>query len=72
MYFFLIAQTTDNLHAISHTLVITFYSPICLVQETAKGPFRSSSQAATFPPVYCKRWKLHSVPFNAQRQTGKL
>ena len=53
-------------------IVITFYSPSCLGQETAKGPFRSSSQAATCPPVYHTRWRLHTVPFNAERQAGKL
>ena len=34
--------------------------------------FRSSSQAATCPPVYHTRRKLHTVPFNAERQAGKL
>ena len=34
--------------------------------------FRSSSQVATCPPVYHTRWRFHTVPFNAQRQSGKL
>ena len=38
----------------------------------SKGTFRSSSQAATFPPVYHTRWRLHTIPFNAECQAGKL
>ena len=38
----------------------------------SKGIFRSSSQAATCPPVYHTQWRLHTVPFNAERQAGKL
>ena len=38
----------------------------------SKGTFRSSSQAATCPPVYHTRRRLHTVPFNAERQAGKL
>ena len=38
----------------------------------SKGTFRSSSQAATCPPVYHTRWRLHTVPFNAECQAGKL
>ena len=29
-----------------------------------KRTFRSSSQAATCPPVYHTRWRLHTLPFN--------
>ena len=53
-------------------IVIIFYSPSCLGQETAKGPFRSSSQAATCPPVGYTRWRLHTVPLIAESQAGKL
>ena len=38
----------------------------------SEGTFRSSSQAATCPPVYHTRRRLHTVPFNAERQAGKL
>ena len=34
--------------------------------------FRSSSQAATCPPVYHTRRRLHTVPLIAERQAGKL
>ena len=34
--------------------------------------FRFSSQAATCPPVYLTLRRLHTVPFNAERQAGKL
>ena len=42
-------------------IVITFYSPSCLGQGTAKGPFRSSSQAATCLPHTAKS---SYCPFN--------
>jgi len=49
-----------------------------LDQETAKGPFRSSSQAATVTtsvtrgnPVKCLT-QGHLTLFNAERQAGKL
>ena len=38
----------------------------------SEGTFRSSSQAATCPPVYLKRRRLHTVPLVAVRQPGKL
>ena len=38
----------------------------------SEGTFRSSSQAATCPPVYHTRRRLHTVPFNAEHQAGKL
>ena len=38
----------------------------------SEGTFRSSSQAATCPPVYHTRWRLHTVPLIAKRQAGKL
>ena len=34
--------------------------------------FRSSSQAATCPPVYHTRRRLHTIPLIAERQAGKL
>ena len=37
----------------------------------SEGTFRSSSQAATCPSVYHTRWRLHTVPFNAERQAGE-
>ena len=40
--------------------------------EDSEGTFRSSSQAATCPPVYHTRWRLHTVLFNAERQAWKL
>ena len=38
----------------------------------SEGAFRLSSQAATCPPVYHKRRRLHTVPLFAERQAGKL
>ena len=38
----------------------------------SEGTFRSSSQAATCPPVYHTRRKLHTVPLIAERQAGML
>ena len=50
-------------------IVITFYSPSCLGQETAKGPF---GLRVKLPPVYHTRRRLHAVPLIAERQAGKL
>ena len=55
-------------HAII-VIVITFYSPSCLGQETAKGPF---GLRVKLPPVYHTRRRLQTVPSNAERQAGKL
>ena len=38
----------------------------------SEGTFRSSSQAATCPPVYHTRRRLHTVPLIAERQARKL
>ena len=38
----------------------------------SEGIFRSSGQATTCLPVYHTRRWLHAVPFNAERQAGKL
>ena len=38
----------------------------------SEGTFRSSSQAATCPPVYHTRRRFHTVPLFAERQAGKL
>ena len=38
----------------------------------SEGTFRSSSQAATCPPVYHTRRRLLAVPLIAERQAGKL
>ena len=38
----------------------------------SEGTFRSSSQAATCPPVYHTWRRLHTVPLIAERQAGKL
>ena len=38
----------------------------------SKVTFRSSSQAATCPPVYHTRWRLHAVPLIAERQASKV
>ena len=48
---------------------ILFYSPICLGQETAKGPF---GLRAKVPPVYHTRRSLHTNPLIAECQAGKL
>ena len=34
----------------------------------SEGTFQSSSKAATCPPVYHTRWRLHTVPLIAERQ----
>ena len=51
-----------------------FYSPSCLGQETAKGPFglRVKLPPAQCPPVYHTRRRLYTVPLIAERQAGKL
>ena len=49
-----------------------FDSPSYLGQETAKGPFGLPSQAATCPPVYHTRWRLHTVPLIAERQASNI
>ena len=36
----------------------------------SEGTFRSSSQAATCPPVYLTRWRLHTVPLIAYCSTS--
>ena len=38
----------------------------------SKRTFRSSSQAATCPPVYYTQRRLHTVPLMAERQARKL
>ena len=38
----------------------------------SEGTVRSSSQAATGPPVYHTQRRLHTVPLIAERQAGKL
>ena len=38
----------------------------------SEGTFRSSSQAATCLPVYHTWRRLNTIPFNAERQAGKL
>ena len=53
-------------------IVITFLFTKLPWPGDSEGTFRSSSQAATCPPVYHTRWRLHTVPFNAERQAGKL
>ena len=50
-------------------VVIRFYSPSCLGQETAKGPF---GLRVKLPPVNHTRWRLHTVHVIAERQAGKL
>ena len=52
-------------------IVITFYSPSCLSQETAKGPFGFES-SYHLPTVYNTRQRLHIVPLIAERQAEKL
>ena len=38
----------------------------------SEGAFWSLIQAVTFPPVFHARWRLHTVPWIAERQAGKL
>ena len=37
-----------------------------------EGTFGFSCQAAACPPVYHTLWKLHTLPFNAERQVETL
>ena len=60
-----------NIFKFSVVIVITFYLPNCLGQDS-EGTFRSSSQDATCPPVYHTWWRLNTVPLFAERQAGKL
>ena len=53
-------------------LVITFYFTKLSWPGDSEGTFWSSSQAATCPPVYHIRRRLHTVPLIAERQAGKL
>ena len=45
--------------------------PKLLWTGDSEGTFWSSSQAATCPPVYHTRCRLHTVPLIAERQAGK-
>ena len=38
----------------------------------SEGTFRTSSQAATCPPIYHTRQRLHIVHLITERQAGKL
>ena len=44
-----------------NVIVITFYLPSCLGQETVKGPF---GLQVKLPPVYHTRWRIHTDPLN--------
>ena len=50
-------------------IVITFYSPGCLGQETAKELF---GLPVKLLPVHHTQPRLHTVPVIAERQAGKL
>ena len=58
-----------DIETVIDVIVITFYSPSCLGQETAKGPFGLRDK---LPPVYHTRRRLHTVPLIAEHQAGKL
>ena len=47
---------------------IFFMHPVALA-ETAKGSF---GVQVKLPSLYHTRWRFHTVPFNAERQAGKL
>ena len=51
---------------------IAFLFPSLPWPGDREGTFRSLSQAATYPPVYHTRWRLHTVSLIAERQAGKL
>ena len=53
----------------SPVIVITFFSPSCLGQETAKGPI---GLRVKLQSVYHTRWSLCAVPLIAERQAGRL
>ena len=53
-------------------IVITFLFTKLPWPGDSEGTFWSSSQAATCPPVYHTRRRLHTVPLIAERQAGKL
>ena len=42
------------------------------LQLCSEGTFRSSIQAATYPPVHHTRWSLHTIPLIAECQAGNL
>ena len=54
---------------VAFVIVITFYSPSCLGQETAKGLF---GLRVELPPVDLALRKLHAVPLIAERKAAKL
>ena len=58
-FYFHVQQTRGSIDVI----VIAFYSPSCLGQETAKRLF---GLRVKLPPVYHMRWRLQTVPFNAE------
>ena len=54
-------------------IVVTFYSPSCLSQKTAKGPLGRTNQAACHLPTRLPHTvEIPLVTFNAERQAGKL
>ena len=54
------------------TIVITsFFSELSWARES-EGSFRSYGHAATCPPVYHMRWRLHTVPFSTERQSREV
>ena len=50
-------------------IAVTFYSPNCLCEETAKGPFgvRVKLLPAHLSTTHGGRWRLHTVPLIAER-----
>ena len=56
----------------NYVIVITFLFTKLPWPGDSEGTFWSSSQAATCPPVYHTRRRLHTVPLIAERQAGKL
>ena len=53
----------------NHKVVTNFIYQVALVQD-CEETYWSSREAATCPPVYHTRWRLHTVPLIAERQMG--
>ena len=65
-------QCEEHQNKTVYVILITFYSPSCLGQETAKETFGLRVKLPPAHPVYHTRWRLHTVPLIAERQAGKL
>ena len=58
-----------NSALVCNIVITVHYLPRCLSQETVKGPF---SLRVNLPPPSHTQWRLHTLPFHAERQAGKF